>query len=245
MSFVKILRGKKIPTDFLDQLDQLFKICQKEFETSSTVGQNFRKKCFQEFKDIIFLAISKTYPKYGQYLLNLYPFAKRLRHGKEITGTIAEGLNPAIIKDKNLRAYLAFFAHLIIVEGLFDEMARMLYFFVELTKGNHVSVNDLEKTNVWTIQKKIKPTPIFLRKWIEKKYIRNAIGHAQFYFDPVSNNVRFVNIQENKGKITYDKTMNFSKFAELAMELEDSVQAFSYILLILRIYDFILSKNCY
>ncbi len=79
----------------------------------------------------------------------------------------------------------------------------------------------------------------------EKKYIRNAIGHAQFYFDPIIKTIRFVNIQEKTGKVTYDKTLSFSQFAELAMELEDSVIAFSYIILILRIYDLTLSKDAY
>lgn len=245
LSFVKIQKGKKVPSDFLKKLDQLFTICEGEFSATTTIGQTYRTTCFQEIKDIIFSAISRTYPKYGQHMLTIYPFVKRLRQGREITGTIADGMDPKKIKDKNLRAYLACFAHLIIVEGLFDELARILYFFVELTKGSTVSVSDLEKINVWTIQRRIKPTPIFLRKWKEKKYIRNAIGHAQFYFNPTTNHIRFVNIQEKTGKVTYDKTLSFSKFAELAMELEDSVKAFYYIMLILRIYDLTLSKDAY
>lgn len=245
LSFVRIQHSKKIPSDFLKKLDQLFTICEGEFAATTTMGQTYRKMCFQEIKDIIFSAISRTYPKYGQHMLTIYPFVKRLRHGREITGTIADGMDPKKIKDKNLRAYLACFAHLIIVEGLFDELARILYFFVELTKGNTVSVSDLEKTNVWKIQRKIKPTPIFLRKWREKKYIRNAIGHAQFYFNPMTNTIRFVNIKEKTGKVTYDKTLSFSQFAELAMELEDSIEAFYYIILILRIYDLTLSKDAY
>lgn len=245
LSFVKIQHGKKVPSNFLKKLDQLFTICEGEFSATTKVGQTYRAKCFQEIKNVIFSAIRGTYPKYGQHLLAIYPFFERLRQGREITGTIAEGIDPKKIKDKTLRAYLAFFAHLIIVEGLFDELARILYFFVELAKGNTVSVIDLEKTSVWTIQRAIKPTPIFLRKWREKKYIRNAIGHAQFYFNPTNNNIRFVNIQEKTGNVTYDRTLGFRKFAKLSMELEDSVEAFYYIMLILRIFDLTLSKDAY
>lgn len=245
LSFAEILKGKKVPPDFLKKLDLLFDMFRGEFTKNVSIGQNYRNQCFQEIKGVIFGAIAKTHPHFGQLLVVLLPFIRRLNDGRRILDDIAEWLTPKKIPDKELRVHLACYAYLITVEGLFDELARILYFFVEVSKGITSSVQDLEKITVWDVLNELKPTPIFLQNWKEKKHIRNAIGHARVYYDPEQAQIRFVDLLEKSGKVTYDKTIPMARFFEMGLELEDSVVAFYYIIIMLRLHDLILSKDAY
>ena len=79
----------------------------------------------------------------------------------------------------------------------------------------------------------------------EKKHIRNATEHARAYYDSTKNEIRFVDVMEKTAKTTYDKTISMRRFVEMALELEDSVAAFYYIIIMLRLHDLIRSKKIY
>lgn len=247
LSFAKILEGRRIPPNFMKKLYSLLNLFHREFVRKLKVGQTYRNRCCQEIKDIILQAVAKTYPDFSQIMVGLYPFIKRISHGRRILGNIAEWLTPTRIPDKELRVHLACYAYLITVEGLFDELARMLYFFIEVSNGNVLSVQDLEKVTVWVVLEKVRPTPVFLQNWDEKRHIRNAIGHARVYYYPAHAEIHFIDkkVKRGKVKVTYDETLSMTQFFEMALELEDSVMAFSYIIIMLRLHDLILSKNAY
>ena len=245
LTFAEILKGNKVPTDFLEKLDSLFDLFHKDFVENFPVGQKYRQKCFKEIRGVIFGAVVSTYPKFNQVVLSLYPFIQRLNHGRKILGSIADWMTPKKIKDKNLRVHLLCYSYLLIVEGLFDELARILYYFEEVSTGSTPSVRDLQKITVWDILKAVKPPPTFLQNWDEKKHIRNAIGHARAFYDAANNEIRFVDIFEKEAKITYDETISIKRFGEITMEMEDSVMAFLYIIIMLRLHDLIRSKDIY
>lgn len=247
LGFIQILKEKKVPSDFLEKLDSTFNLFQKEFAQSLPVGKDYRKRCFEEIKRTVFAAINRLHPNFNKALLVLYPFLKRLNHGKKITGAIAEQLNNRRITDKNVIFYLRCYAYLIFVEGIFDELARVLYFLTVVSKKNIPSRETLEKMTIWKILKKLGTKPVFLEKWNEKKHIRNSIGHARVYYDGTHapHIIHFVDYDEKKGKSTYNRYLTMNKFAEMALELEDSVDAFIYTMILLRIYDLIISKNPY
>ena len=250
----KILREKQVPTDFLKRLDSLFYLFQKEFTTALPVGQDYRNRIFREIKETVLKAIRRMgVAPYGQSLLVIYPLLRRLAHARKITGEIGETLREKKISDKNVIFHLYCYSYLLIVEGMYPELARMLYFLRIITKNSIPRAQELETMTTWDILNKIKPTPVFLKTWREKKHIRNAIGHAKAYYNSVSDEIHFVDtriLRDKKTKIkivktTYDKILSMNEFAEKALELEDSVMAFSYTFLLLRIYDFIVSKNPY
>ena len=245
LTFAEILKAKEVPSDFLKKLNLLFDLLQGEFTKIIPIGQNYRFRCFKEIKGIIFGAVAKTYPNFSQLMVALLPFIRRLNDGRKILGEIAEWMTPQKIPSKELRVHLACYAYLIIVEGLFDELGRILYFFIKVSKSITPSVQDLGKITVWNVLDEVKPTPVFLQNWEEKKHIRNAIGHARVYYDPAQAQIRFVDMMEKSGKITYDKTIPMARFFEMALELEDSVAAFYYIIILLRLHDLILSKTAY
>lgn len=144
-----------------------------------------------------------------------------------------------------MRVSLLLYAYLIIVEGLFDELTRILFFFTNLEKGVALSTGDLSKVTVRDTLREIQPTPIFLKDWDEKNHIRNAIGHARAYYREEQGEIHFVDIKPKEGTISYDKTIQMRRFMEMAMELEETVEAFYLIMILLRLHDLILSKNPY
>jgi len=72
------------------------------------------------------------------------------------------------------------------------------------------------------------------------RLIARAIGHAEVYYDPSKNEVKFVD--EPAG---YQETLTFQEFVEKALEIEDSISAFTYTMILLRLYDLIMVANPY
>src|SRR3989304_7355805 len=221
--FTQILKGDKIPSDFLSRLDALINLHQKEFETIVSIGQNFRKRCFEEISSLIIKAIGRMRTDYAQALLTIYPLFQRLVAASRITGSIAEELAQNRVQNKSVMFHLRCYSYLILVEGIFDELGRILYFLVTVDKNNVPKIEDLEKMNVWQIlgalKNTLRSTPVFLERWEEKNHIRNSIGHARADYNPSKDEVRFIDVNK-KGKLTYDsKYIPFAKFAEMALEI--------------------------
>ena len=248
-SFAEILNGDKIPADFLSRLDGLINLHRKEFETIVQVGQNYRKRCFEEIGGLIISAIGRMRSDYAAALLTVYPLFQRLTAASKITGSLAEELAQKRIQDKSAIFHIRCYSYLILIEGIFDELGRILYFLATIDKNNVPKIQELEKMNVWQIltalKNKQKSTPVFLERWKEKNHIRNSIGHARAEYNPSRDEVRFMDFSKT-GKLTYDSTnIPFAKFAEMALEVEDSLTAFVNIFLLLKIYDFIASPSAF
>jgi hypothetical protein len=238
LEFAEILKEKQAPSNFLTKLDNLFNLFQTEFVRLPNVGQDFRKRCYQEVKSLVFSAIGRMQSDFAQATLSLYPSLKAISHGRRITGEIADELSRKQIKDDNVVFYLYCFAFLIEVEGIFDELARILYFFKVVDKKKIPTSQELNEMNVWKVLEQFRISPVFLENWTEKKNIRDAIGHANVFYDSSKKEVRFINPPAR-----YDKTLNINQFMEMFLQLQDSVMAFTYIMVLLKLYDLILSKN--
>jgi len=68
------------------------------------------------------------------------------------------------------------------VDGVFDELSRILYFFDVAKKGKVPAIDDLENLDIWRIIKALPVTPVFLDGWDYKNHIRNSIAHARASF---------------------------------------------------------------
>jgi hypothetical protein len=73
---------------------------------------------------------------------------------------------------------------------------------------------------------------------LHEKSIRDAIGHANVFYDSSKKEARFINAPAG-----YDKVLSISQFMEIALQIDDSVAAFTYIMILLKLYDLILSKT--
>jgi hypothetical protein len=248
-TFTNILRGNKIPDDFLKKLELVFDIFHSEFEKKVPVGQNYRKEVFQEIADTTLEAIGRMGTGYPQALIGILPLFERLKKGQKITGEIAEEFERARagkgIRDKNVIFHLYCYTYLIIVEGIYDELARILYFLTVASPSCVPSLQDLEMMTVKTIKRRIGTTPVFLRKWDDKNHIRNAIGHARADYDSTKDEVQFIDINMRDGTRWDSGIIPMKEFLRMALELEDSIQAFLYTFILLKIFDLIVSKNSF
>lgn len=240
----QILRGDRVPADFLNKLDSLFSIHHREFEAELTVGMNYRKRCFEEIATIVFKAIGRLGPDFPKVLLNVHPILTQLGDAKKTIGSLADELARNTINDRNIIFHLHCYSYLILVEGVFDELARILFFLRVVESTNVPKPGDLEKMTVWDILRGLKATPVFLERWEDKKHVRNAIGHARASYDTTTGKARFIDVNE-QGKVWDSGNVPFSNFAEMALELEDSLTAFLNIFLLLKIYDLIMSTTPY
>lgn len=242
-SFTNILKGDSIPSDFLKRLNLVFRVFHIEFEKKIPVGQKYRKDVFEEIADTTLKAIKRLGKDYPHALLTIFPLFQALNRGTKITSQIGNFINskmyarPDKCGDKNVEFHLYCYTYLIIVEGLFDELARILYFLNVASPGNLPSLNSLKSLTVYTIRRRLGSSFVFLKKWDDKKHIRNAIGHATAFYDPEKDEVQFIDRSWNSGVIP------LKEFIRMALELEDSIWAFFYDFLLLRIYDFIASKK--
>ncbi len=245
--FAEILKGDRLPPDFLKKLDALIAFHQKEFEEYVAVGKDYRKRCFEEIRETIIEAIGRMRNDYAPALLTIYPIFRGLNSQNKVIGSIAEQLADGKL-NKEMIFHLHCYAYLVLIEGVFDELARILYFLATVDRGNVPALRDLENLSVRKILDFFNNTkgitPVFLEKWEEKNHIRNSISHARTVYNPSKNEVRFVDIDPRTGAISYDSGyIAFSKFAEMGLELEDSLTAFIHIFLLLKIYDFVAGSN--
>ena len=241
--FINILKGKKIPNDFLKKLESIFDIFHVEFEKKVIVGQTYRKDVFREISDTTLNAISRLKTDYPKTLMTIFPLFQRLNKGQKITGQIGEELTHKTIKDKNVIFHLHCYTYLIIIEGIYDELTRILYFLNVASPNFIPSLADLKLMSVYEIQRKLGTKPVFLKKLADKKHIRNAIGHATTYYDSKNDVVQFINIHPKTGAKWDSGLIPLQEFHKMALELEDTISAFLYIFVLLKIYDFIASNN--
>ena len=178
-----------------------------EFSNRFPYGQEYRRKCFTEIADLIFKAVVSTEPsKFRKSFLDLEPILLSINRSKKTIDEISKALKGV---GKEAGFHLICYSYLIITEGIFDEVARSLYFFSTFEKGEGIAIGKLMRMEVNTIYKKIEPKPIILRDWQEKKHIRNAIGHATVYYDLSNYKLTFI---DNHGEVTFQKTYTFRGF---------------------------------
>lgn len=237
LSFANILKGDSIPDDFLERLGSVFEVFHVEFQKKIPIGQEYRKAVFEEIAQTTISAIERLGTAYPKALMTIFPLFRDLNRGLKITQQIGSFINSGKCRDENVQFYLRCYTYLITVEGIFDELARILYFLTVASPSNLPSPNSLKQMEVHTIRKRLKRSFVFLKEWDDKKHIRNAIGHATAPYDPRRNEVQFIDRSWKLGPIPS------KEFYKMALELEDSIWAFHYVFLLLRIFDYIVSPN--
>jgi len=241
LDFLEILKHEEIPSDFLQKWRSLLAILQDEFTKESLYLQDYRRKYFKEISETTVNALDRVFQD-NEVFLPVLPAEKRLHNAMKVLGEISEGILHEEIKDKILVFHLFCYRYLIFVEGILDELARIFYLLATVPNSRIRNYGDLEKISIWKIRKQLDPTPVFLRKFVEMKHIRNAIGHARVYYDVVKDKIQFVDV-DKKNKVTYDKILDLAIFIEIEIELEGVLTAFYLILSLLNIYDLIVSSD--
>lgn len=243
----KILDLAQLPQDFEERWNST--VIQFEKEFAQGVHAKFRERCFEQIAKITIIAINKIGKDFPTKLLELYNLFHNMRLGKETVGKIGNIIEN--LKDSKFteeRFYLLCFAYLIMVEGIFDDCVRILYFLWKNSVGSSIGFHKVREMRVKDIKKDFEQgglPAIFLQKWEEKNHLRNSISHARFEFDSNNSLVDFVDVNPWDGKINYNRSFSFNQFAEIGLEIEDTVEAFLFFFLLIKVRDFILSPTPY
>lgn len=206
-----------------------------EFKESLNFGNDYRWYCLKEIGDLIHDFVEAVeIAKVRESWSATFPIMQNLASGKRTIDEISQTFYDKSI-DRRTRFHLTCYSYLIIVEGTFDEVARIIFFLTALKNGDDVNIQEVQRLEVRDIYAKLNPKPTLLRNWEEKKHIRNAIGHATAYFDETNNTVRFVdNFVKSK---PFDKTYRWEEFIEILSELQSSVSAFILFMVLYRVRD--------
>jgi hypothetical protein len=252
VSLTEMLRKKRKTLgseDFARRVASIPSIFRDEFAEFCDIGQDYRRRCFDEVLKILLESVNRLGER-SALSGELSQFISRMEEiDKNITPMAILFANLLVKKDRSSQESLVMFhsacyIYLIGVEGIFEDLTRMLCALVETSKGYECRLEKLKRAHVWDIRRVFKQLfgfcPVFLEKWQDKKAIRNAIAHAQAEYSPVINLVRFRSI--NEGGI-FDKTMTFEEFQALHMETIDAIDSFKYSLRIMKAQA--LLEDCY
>jgi len=251
-SLVESLKAKENTSDFKERTLQLFDIFKEEFVETLPTGQDYRRRCFDEILAIVLEAFVRLDDKFRKSAQDLNRFLVRMREmdesimpTSELFASMASKRNRSP-KDNMAMFHAASYIYLIGVEGIFDELAKILYYFMIASKDHVPKHQDLEEMDVWSILKACKQiygmTPVFLENWEEKRHIRNAIGHARARYFPTRNEVHFEDV-DTRTKQVYHKTMSVSKFLDINMEIIDTIDSFRYTISLVYILELLVAAH--
>ena len=240
LSFADMLRESSFPLNLTSKFNGILKIFEEEFTNSLTEGKAYRAKVFNEVKEIVIGAFNRTHPEFFIKYSEILPILNNIKNAKDVCGDIADETDSTKKSYSKVDFYLTCYSYMILVEGIFDEICRALYFFSKLSKTNAPKASTVFEKQVRKIIKEFDPVPVFLENWEEKRHIRNAIAHATTYYDPVKDEVRFV---DTLSPSHYDKTMKFRDFLLIDLELEDLAESFLLILCLLGLLELFARKK--
>lgn len=252
------LRKREVPAKLLLRVPDLFSLLKEEFVKMSPLGKQYRNDCFEEIALTVLEANERfNYDLGNAFQLVVWPLYRRIVEVQEHIRPIMRFQRDILLDRQELmkgrdffdlienvpgeKRHLVFhlyaYTYLVLIEGIFDELARVVYFFKVASKNSAPELSDLERLSVWKIIERLSPRPIFLQKWEDKCHIRNAIGHARVTYDAERNVARFVDVAPDTGMGTYDETFQWIDFLSIHQELLDTLIAFRLNLMLFLVVD--------
>ena len=227
--------------EFVERLGPLFCVFGEEFETIAPIGQSYRKRCFEEVSVVVLKALGNENDTKSELSAETDCFLDRMHEMKKSIDPTMELCWTLYGKPdrSNPEGFLMFQSacqiYLITVEGVFDEVVKILHRFIEAPTDGKGRPENFKGANVWKILRVCKQVfgidPVFLENWQEKNDIRNAIAHAQAQYCPEQNKIHFFS-EDSVSKRIYDRTMSIKEFLAIQLELIDAIDCFYYAIML-------------
>lgn len=229
----EVLTNKIADEDELEQkLKLIFAIFEEE--TQSTWGE-YRLKCFKEIHGFVIGAHASilseenfSFPdEYSRYLDKMNENTEKMDSASQEFSKVF--LNQKRSAKKSILMFdLACHIYLNAVEGVFGELAKLVYAFTNISEAKTILTDsELNADHVWAIYRKFEKLgikPVFLENWETKSQIRNAIAHGQAKYDPIADKAHFYSTDKT-GKIVYDKFMTMNEFVRIFLQILDAEDA--------------------
>ncbi len=214
--------------------------------------QNFGRDCIEQIYDII---INKGLVEIGvedfsTLLTELAPLIENIVDRDHIVHRILDVTKASDVWEDV--AYLNCFAYLLLIEGIFDDLVRILYAICRRSQCNRsITLDEIEVVRIDDVNNDLKAKGIhleFLRNWRTKNHIRNAIAHARFLYNDQEVSYHFEDYKiGGKGKfVKYDcwkKDMPVTQFRALVIEMDIPLRASFFTFILLRSLDLIRAQK--
>ncbi len=234
----QVISGNTSKFGAVIQFNDIFKIFDKEFEEITPIGHKYRRRCFRESWVVLLQSVTSLQKKGLDMPAEYSIFFDKMNACDDSINSMSGQLAKLLKKQNRSKSESeimfssACYTYQVAVEGIFGELARLLYALLSISEGTTIpSSKELSSEHVWKIYRECEKSfgikPVFLENWKEKSEIRNAIAHAQAQYNPVLDRAHFVSKNRDTGEI-YDKTMSFSEFFVIYLEIADAIDAFTY-----------------
>lgn len=237
---------KETPLDFeklFSRYLSLYDVLEKEFAEYTFAGQEFRRDCFNEISMIVLRALNSLGLEYNDVIKPVVqPILKRLTDMENYlipVSMFAKKLIEEFSDTKENRVvlfHLEAYSYLVLLEGIFDDLARLLFFFEELPKGHVPKLSDLERIDVKMIIRVLKHRPFFLTNWEERCHWRNAIAHAHAHYNPDKDMIHFISVRQLTQEVEYDENISMLDFLKGNQELVDARATYILNMLLVSIF---------
>jgi hypothetical protein len=245
---ITIFDRDKLPEDINSKFLSLLDKFEEEFVNVFPTGKDFREKCIRNISSITFNGICKLgREKFSKCLNDLHPLLERLEESNVKVQKISSIIQK--IPDNETKFYIYSLLFLFMLEGVFDQIVRVLYFLYMNTDGSRLVFEDIEELEIKEMKKGFNERgldPIFLSNWESRyRHIRNSIAHLRFSYDNSTGIVHFQDYYPKDRCLVYDQKMPVLTFVETALEVESTIMGLAYLFMLLRINDLLFVSKAY
>jgi len=228
-----------------DVLRENFRKTYRSFQAKFVQKDSFRKSIFSQIDDTLMSAISAQRGRIKQKFKELAKLFVKMREASENIGVIASVFLRSKSLTKKEKYYGACVVYLMIVEGLFDKMIRVLYVLRHAANGIDVSLKDVYSKSPWELRRYLRRTlggsDILFGGW-ENRHLRNAIAHSNFKYDEKTKKMNFQDVNPT-GRVTYNKSLSFDQFSKYYQKIDDVSYLVNRMVMLIRVRDLIISPD--
>jgi len=209
--------SKKV--NFDKTFEQLQETLEEEFISRGT-DPSFRRKLGSALISLMNAATKKNLALVKKQVSDFEPSMQRIMNSYMVIGDIVESLTKNTQITNKQKYYGACFTYLLMVEGVFRELAEYILMLDDIRIGHVRKFSDIETLDIYDLAKQIesKSDISILTKGYSNS-LRNAIAHADFRFNNATGKMAFKDVYHGKEKLVGDLTLD--EFGEYYLKIDD------------------------
>jgi len=198
-----------------------------------------RVNCFQFLFGCLQKTLKDNFVNFQKWLIDSFEIIYERTTAINTWGILLNIIrNPQHTAEK--KAIGACFSYLATVEGFFERDLKICYSLMELSKGNYVDINELEKYEIADIKGFLENENVdfLFQGW--NRNLRNAIAHFSFKWDNINNQLTFRDHYFNKFKknwTDWKKSYSLNQLIDINQKAVNVNQAVTTMFAIMDIQD--------
>jgi hypothetical protein len=205
--------------NFDKTFEQLQETLKEEFISRGT-DPSFRRKLGSDMISLIKAAGKKNHVLVKKQVADFEPSMRRIMNSYMVIGDIGESLTKNTQITNKQKYYGACFTYLLMVEGVFRELAEYILMLDDIRTGRVRKFSEIETLSIHDLAKEIESkSDISILSKGYSNNLRNAIAHAHFRFNNATGKMTFKDVYHGKEKLVGDFTLD--EFGEYYLKIDD------------------------